>query len=349
MRRQPDGQLLLPHVGHRLLGADLQELGLAEPHHDRARRLRRALRVPRRRLLQQPVPDDGRAAARRPGRRSATRSTRASRSRATPTTCSRRAPRSRRCRTRSAPRSRRSRADEVVQSAMPGRLYKVFDWYKRDEWERYLAAVTDWERDEYLEVLPRCAASPGIIYKTRNGERRSGREMTAHAAVDEAPRARLDRLRAVRRRRPRTGSCASSSPTPTRPRDFEFGDRLRRNKAEIERRLGAPRRDRCTDRRRDGVRLRGALLLRRRPQGAGRPGRGRARRRGALARPLAADHQGPRRRGVGVGPLRPRRARRHARASATSAWRRSPTSTSPARTRTGRIRSPTSPSSTTAS
>jgi glutamine synthetase len=45
-------------------------------------------------------------------------------------------------------------ADEVVKSAMPGRLYKVFQHYKRDEWERYLAAVTDWERDEYLEVLP---------------------------------------------------------------------------------------------------------------------------------------------------------------------------------------------------
>jgi glutamine synthetase len=45
-------------------------------------------------------------------------------------------------------------ADEVIQSAMPGRLYKVFNHYKRDEWERYLAAVTDWERDEYLEVLP---------------------------------------------------------------------------------------------------------------------------------------------------------------------------------------------------
>ncbi len=45
-------------------------------------------------------------------------------------------------------------ADEVVKSAMPGRLYEVFRHYKRDEWERYLAAVTDWERDEYLEVLP---------------------------------------------------------------------------------------------------------------------------------------------------------------------------------------------------
>jgi glutamine synthetase len=45
-------------------------------------------------------------------------------------------------------------ADELIKGAMPGRLYKVFEHYKRDEWERYLAAVTDWERDEYLEVLP---------------------------------------------------------------------------------------------------------------------------------------------------------------------------------------------------
>ena len=44
--------------------------------------------------------------------------------------------------------------DEIVRSAMPGRLYDVFQHYKRDEWERYLAAVTDWEQDEYLEVLP---------------------------------------------------------------------------------------------------------------------------------------------------------------------------------------------------
>ena len=44
--------------------------------------------------------------------------------------------------------------DEVVRSAMPEHLYKVFNHYKRDEWERYLASVTDWEREEYLEVLP---------------------------------------------------------------------------------------------------------------------------------------------------------------------------------------------------
>jgi glutamine synthetase len=45
--------------------------------------------------------------------------------------------------------------DELLRDgAMPGRLWRVFKHYKRDEWERYLAAVTDWERDEYLEVLP---------------------------------------------------------------------------------------------------------------------------------------------------------------------------------------------------
>ena len=45
--------------------------------------------------------------------------------------------------------------DDVIRDgAMPGRLWQVFHHYKRDEWERYLAAVTDWERDEYLEVLP---------------------------------------------------------------------------------------------------------------------------------------------------------------------------------------------------
>jgi glutamine synthetase len=44
--------------------------------------------------------------------------------------------------------------DKTVRSALPGRLWEVFHHYKRDEWERYLAAVTDWEREEYLEVLP---------------------------------------------------------------------------------------------------------------------------------------------------------------------------------------------------
>ena len=37
-------------------------------------------------------------------------------------------------------------ADEVVKSALPGEMYKVFMHYKRDEWERYCATVSDWDR-----------------------------------------------------------------------------------------------------------------------------------------------------------------------------------------------------------
>ncbi|HET9544626.1 MAG TPA: glutamine synthetase family protein [Gaiellaceae bacterium] len=44
--------------------------------------------------------------------------------------------------------------DDVVKSALPGRLLDVYLHYKKDEWERFLAAVTDWERDRYLDVLP---------------------------------------------------------------------------------------------------------------------------------------------------------------------------------------------------
>jgi glutamine synthetase len=45
-------------------------------------------------------------------------------------------------------------ADEVIKSALPGDMYRVFSHYKRDEWERYCAHVTDWDVQEYLDVLP---------------------------------------------------------------------------------------------------------------------------------------------------------------------------------------------------
>jgi glutamine synthetase len=45
-------------------------------------------------------------------------------------------------------------ADEVVKKALPGDMYRVFMHYKRDEWERYCATVTDWDVEEYLDVLP---------------------------------------------------------------------------------------------------------------------------------------------------------------------------------------------------
>ena len=44
--------------------------------------------------------------------------------------------------------------DDVVKSALPGEMYRVFMHYKRDEWERYCATVSDWDMQEYLDVLP---------------------------------------------------------------------------------------------------------------------------------------------------------------------------------------------------
>ena len=154
VRRQPVGQLVLPDVGLRLLGAGLQELGLAEPHLHRARRRRGTLRVSRRRLVLQPVPDDRGAPARPAWTGSSASPTPAILRRATPTTCSQQGVELERVPESLGAALDALEADEVVREALPGRLYDVFRHYKRDEWERYLAAVTDWEREEYLEVLP---------------------------------------------------------------------------------------------------------------------------------------------------------------------------------------------------
>ena len=44
--------------------------------------------------------------------------------------------------------------DEVIKSAMPDEMYKVFNWYKNDEWEKFLGATTQWDLDTYLDCLP---------------------------------------------------------------------------------------------------------------------------------------------------------------------------------------------------
>ena len=44
--------------------------------------------------------------------------------------------------------------DEVIKSAMPDEMYKVFHWYKNDECERFLCATTQWDLDTYLDSLP---------------------------------------------------------------------------------------------------------------------------------------------------------------------------------------------------
>jgi len=44
--------------------------------------------------------------------------------------------------------------DEVVKSAMPGRLYDIYDEYKRDEWDRFNAEVSSWDLEKYIDCLP---------------------------------------------------------------------------------------------------------------------------------------------------------------------------------------------------
>jgi glutamine synthetase len=44
--------------------------------------------------------------------------------------------------------------DEVIKSSMPDEMYSLYDWYKRDEWERFLATTSDWDMDNYIDCLP---------------------------------------------------------------------------------------------------------------------------------------------------------------------------------------------------
>ncbi len=44
--------------------------------------------------------------------------------------------------------------DETIKSAMPGEMYRVFTHYKRDEWEKFMSTVTDWDLKQYWDYLP---------------------------------------------------------------------------------------------------------------------------------------------------------------------------------------------------
>ena len=134
------------------------------------------------------------------------------------------------------------------------------------------------------------------------------------------------------------------------PRDFEFADRLRRNRARG-RAAAAARPARGSPRSRTPPSTRSTATfdydgdlkeLADRVEDV----------RGAEVLSLGhalRDRQGPRRRRDRGRPTTSSTASAARTRSATCGWRPSPTSTSPARTRTGRIRSPTSPSSTTGS
>ena len=44
--------------------------------------------------------------------------------------------------------------DEVIKGALPGNLYGIYEWYKRDEWDRFCWQVSDWDVKNYLDCLP---------------------------------------------------------------------------------------------------------------------------------------------------------------------------------------------------
>jgi len=44
--------------------------------------------------------------------------------------------------------------DAVIRAAMPGEMYRVFNHYKRDEWEKFNHTVTEWDLNTYFDCLP---------------------------------------------------------------------------------------------------------------------------------------------------------------------------------------------------
>lgn len=44
--------------------------------------------------------------------------------------------------------------NEVIKSALPGDLYGIYDWYKRDEWNKFIWETSDWDVKMYLDCLP---------------------------------------------------------------------------------------------------------------------------------------------------------------------------------------------------
>ena len=45
-------------------------------------------------------------------------------------------------------------ADEVIKSALPGEMFRLYHEYKTDEWERFMHTSTDWDLETYLDYLP---------------------------------------------------------------------------------------------------------------------------------------------------------------------------------------------------
>ena len=52
--------------------------------------------------------------------------------------------------------------DEVIKSAMPDEMYKVFHWYKNDEWEKFLGAPKNFSHSSFLYQWKTLYISSGI-------------------------------------------------------------------------------------------------------------------------------------------------------------------------------------------
>ena len=44
--------------------------------------------------------------------------------------------------------------DDVIRDALPDEMSKVFIHYKEDEWAKFMATVTEWDIDTYIDCLP---------------------------------------------------------------------------------------------------------------------------------------------------------------------------------------------------
>ena len=75
--------------------------------------------------------------------------------------------------------------NEVIKSAMPDEMYRVFMHYKRDEWEKFMATVTDWDlraisglscRRSENGANERMCGIAGLIHRGKTGD--VGTEMT---------------------------------------------------------------------------------------------------------------------------------------------------------------------------
>ena len=148
-----DRQLVPAVLGRGVLGADLRRLGLPEPDDGAPDLGAGALRVPLGRLGREPVPVVRGAADGDEGR-------------PRPQPRPRPAGGAQHLRGDRGGQGRRAgpgdlgealdalEADDVVQTALPGDMYRVFMHYKRDEWNRFIATVSDWDIETTSTSFP---------------------------------------------------------------------------------------------------------------------------------------------------------------------------------------------------